>query len=367
MYGVYIHAPWCKRRCPYCAFNIYIDKNPPFKKWEELVVRDWNWAKQHWPTKPGTIYFGGGTPSLIPPDIIGSIITVINPRATEITIETNPEDITTDIISQYKTIGITRLSVGIQSFNKRFERILGRGSSIQQAHNAIHLIQQAQFASWSLDVMFGLPNQTIQELMKDLQTIIDIRPPHVSLYNLTYEPGTAFKNALERGVLKEPKEDTWIEMFYEIVQSLEEAGYEQYEISNFSLPDHRSKHNNAIWRNGHYAGLGPGSHGFLPDGRRTINPPNWNEWLCSAIPIIETPTKEQHVIDAILTWIRHKEGISIPTIEQMGYRFSNHLLKTMISNEFLLAKGDTILLGKKGLSVVDLITRRLVQDLTPIN
>jgi oxygen-independent coproporphyrinogen III oxidase len=366
MYGVYIHTPWCRRHCPYCAFNVYVEQDPPFKEWKEAVLRDWIWNEKYFPNKPSTLYFGGGTPSVIPPELIGELIDAINPGAIEITLEANPEDITAARLIEYQQCGVNRLSLGVQSFNSRFEKILGRGSSIHKAKEAIRLVQESNFRSWSFDLMFALPNQSLSEVTEDLVEILKVRPPHVSLYGLTYELGTPFRRALEKSALEEVPEDNWLKMFNEISSVLIKDGYERYEVSNFSLPNHRSIHNEAIWRNGHYAGLGPGAHGFLPNGDRTIQSKLWEQWISSTDPIIDHPTAEQQAIDAILTWIRHCDGISLTELGKFGYRLSYNRVQPLLSGAFLKQNGDRIILASKGVSVVDLITTQLVEDLTPI-
>ena len=299
--------------------------------------------------------------------MIADIISSINSDALEITLEANPEDITAQRLSVYKDIGITRLSLGVQSFNLRYERLLGRGCSIQQAKKAIHLIQQAEFDSWSLDLMFGLPDQTISELQADLSIILSIRPPHLSLYGLTYEEGTPFTRALAEGKLQDIGEDTWLTMFDQIATSLQQAGYKRYEVSNFCLPEHQAVHNEAIWRNGHYAGLGPGAHGFLHNGYRTHQSPSWDDWLKSSQPDIEIPSVQQHAIDAVLTWIRHRDGIPLEALTQLGFHFSFHRLEPLLSEGYVKREENTILLAKKGWSIVDSITKQLIAGLTPNN
>ena len=362
-FEVYIHSPWCKRRCPYCDFTVYIDNTPPFARRKDQILRNWEWNREYFQGTVSTIYFGGGTPSLLPLSILSDIIQVINPEANEITIEINPGTIQIAQLEQYVSIGINRVSLGIQSFQPRFEKLLGRGGTVQQARALIQAVRALPFQSWSLDLMFGLPDQTLEELLADLEEIIRIRPPHISLYGLMYKPGTPFYHARNSGKLKEIDTDVWEQMFDTIVLMLHQEGYHRYEVSNFCLPTHEAQHNEAIWMGKPYMGLGPSAHGFLPDGRRSQYPKAWHAWLESIPPMLEISTAEQLTIDLILTKIRHSAGFSIKEIQERGFDLDTNTIEYLIKTETINYNDGNIRLSSKGWILVDFITRRLIQAL----
>ena len=200
--GIYIHAPWCTLRCPYCSFTVYVDRNPPFEQWMRRILKNWQWNSkqlqldQH---QISSIYFGGGTPSLIPIRLLEEIISVL-PKTpnTEITIEMNPEDVTEEILQHYHSIGINRLSIGVQTFHPKHAKLLRRSHTVQQAHHILQVIKEGPIKNWSFDLIFGLPKQSLEDLCYDLDYITKLQPPHVSLYGLSYEEGTPLTRAVEQ-------------------------------------------------------------------------------------------------------------------------------------------------------------------------
>ena len=194
-YHVYIHALWCKSKCPYCDFTVYVDRPPPFTEWQNKNHRkDWHYTLQQSQWASGgakTIYFGGGTPSFSPHrHILATLIrTIRTSQTTEITVEVNPGDVSLQGLEDLKSIGVTRLSLGIQTFNRKHLRRLGRGNTPKDCIELLRWVEQSQFDSWSMDLMFGLPEQTLAELNQDIDVMLAVHPPHVSLYGLTYKEG----------------------------------------------------------------------------------------------------------------------------------------------------------------------------------
>ena len=170
-----------------------------------------------------------------------------------------------------------------------------------------------------MDLMFGLPEQTLAEFNEDIDVMLEVHPPHVSLYGLTYKEGTPLHKALNSGKIRAIDEEIWVEQFECIASRLEEAGYIRYEVSNFCQPPHQAQHNEGIWKNQHSMGLGPGSHGFWSNGTRTHYPTGWKEWLKCTTPLMENCSSEQKVLDWLITAIRHRDGIFMPTLQDMGY------------------------------------------------
>lgn len=369
-FHLYIHAPWCKRHCPYCDFTVYTDKFPPFEQWKEKILRDWN---QHQQTlslihAPDTIYFGGGTPSLVPTQILSEIITHISgTNTTEITIEVNPGDVNPKRLQEYRDMEINRLSLGVQTFHRDHLRRLGRASTPSDADQLIQWVKEAKFPSWSMDLMFGLPNQTLDEINEDLNRILHFEPPHLSIYGLTYKSGTPFHRALQSGQLKEIDEDLWVEMFERIAEQMSDAGYLRYEVSNFCKPPHVAHHNEGIWKNEPYIGLGPSAHGFWPNKSRTHYTSPWFDWLKQTQPHIESSTLEQQSIDWILTAIRHYEGIHLPTLKQIGFSLDQSDPMFPQISQHLILEPDRIRLAPSGWIVVNWITDKLLDIMQPIN
>ena len=371
-YHVYIHAPWCKSKCPYCDFTVYVERRPPFEEWTHKVITDWENTTETLslnPKGPETIYFGGGTPSLVPSALLATLIdTIRTPQTTEITLEVNPGDVSLQSLSNLKSIGVTRLSLGIQSFNRKHLRRLGRGNTPKDCMQLLEWVAQTEFDSWSMDLMFGLPDQTLRELHEDISHMLQANPPHVSLYGLTYKEGTPLHKALNNGKVIAIDEDIWIKQFESIASRLEDAGYIRYEVSNFCLPPHQAKHNEGIWKNEHYIGLGPGAHGFWPTGVRTQYPTSWKDWIGSSKPQSEVCTPEQRALDWLITAIRHKDGIYLPTLQDMGYtlKVSTEIRRLEAFHIGVTATQDYVKLTPKGWIFVDWITEVLVDALTPV-
>ncbi len=194
--------------------------------------------------------------------------------------------------------------------------------------------------------------------------MIEHRPPHVSLYGLTVEPGTPWERAVASGKLVPVGEDEWRAMYDRIVDRLEGAGWERYEVSNFALPGHRSRHNEAIWRGGHYAGLGPGAHGFLPDGERTVATAEPGAWLRSPIASRERPTPEQAAADRVLGQIRHRDGLDLESLRtELGASVDERALDLLVAGGLVSRRDDRVALTAEGFALADAVTRHVVQAL----
>jgi len=366
-FGIYVHHPWCVRKCAYCAFNVYTDPNPPFLDWKRGVLRDWEEEKQWLFDPPYSLYFGGGTPSLAPTEIIAALIDAFGPQpSAEITLEINPGDLNRDHLSKLHKSGVNRYSVGVQSFNPRFARLLNRSHTIADNHHLLHLFAELKPPTWSLDLMFGLPDQSLQELRWDLEQAMKHNPPHISIYGLTIEEGTPLATSVARGVTTIIDDEIWRDQFSYLMEFLEEEGYEQYEISNFARPGHRSKHNEHIWKNGHYVGLGPGAHGFRIDGRRTIQHPQWERWLSEDHLSVESPNAEQALIDMLITQLRHIEGFPLSKISEYGFSLDISALFELQKQGWISLKNNRICLEKKGRFFGDWISHKIIAQIYAI-
>ena len=267
--SLYIHIPFCHTKCPYCDFNTYAgieEQIPGYVKALCAEVSDWGAALDH--PRVGTVFFGGGTPSYLPVEQIGSILEMIR-RAfdvsadAEVTLEANPDDLTAGKLNAYLEMGVNRMSLGVQSLDDRLLGVLGRRHSAQAAVDAFRLIVEAGFENASIDLMYGLPRQTLEDWRTTLDGTLDLGPKHVSLYGLTLEGGTPMERWVEAGQLPQPDPDLAADMYLAAEEAMGAQGYRHYEISNWARPGHESRHNLIYWRNRSYLGVGPGAHSYL--------------------------------------------------------------------------------------------------------
>ncbi len=283
--GFYVHVPFCKTKCPYCDFNTYqgienlID---PFLPALTSEINCWGETLAHPPVK--SIFFGGGTPSYLPQGYIEQILAAIQSSyqveaGAEITIEANPGDLDAAACAGILAQGVNRLSIGVQSLDNDLLNLLGRRHQASEAIEAFETARQAGFDNVNLDLMYGLPNQSIEQWRHTLETLIDLRPEHISLYALTIEEGTPMHRWLDDGKIPEPDSDLAADMYQYARDTLASAGYHHYEISNWSLPDRACDHNLVYWENGPYLGVGPGAHSRLGDYRfwTVLSPRDYND------------------------------------------------------------------------------------------
>lgn len=318
MSGIYLHIPFCKKACNYCNFHFSTNQ----QKLEELVhaLAEEIKLQQHYLSDTvETIYFGGGTPSLLKPAHINLLLNTIqqyfkiNPAA-EITLEANPDDINPLILKEWKNLGINRLSIGIQSFHEADLQWMGRAHNALQARDCIQLAQEAGITNLSIDLIYGGPSLPHENWELNVKSAIDLGVPHLSCYALTVEPKTALALKINRQELPEIDTQHQSEQFSMLQSITANAGYEQYEISNFALPGKRSKHNSSYWSGDHYLGLGPSAHSFNGISRQW-NISNNSLYIQSIkkgdIPFeIEVLTPVQQTNEYIMTALRTVEGIS---------------------------------------------------------
>jgi putative oxygen-independent coproporphyrinogen III oxidase len=263
--SLYIHIPWCVRKCPYCDFNSHQARGAlPEKEYVAALIRDLELALPLvWGRKVYTVFFGGGTPSLLSGEGVAEIlrnVRMLLPLAldAEITLEANPGTVEAGRFAAYRDAGVNRLSMGIQSFSDAHLQALGRIHSAAEARLAIEIAQR-HFDNLNLDLMYALPRQTLDEALRDVQTALSFAPQHLSCYHLTLEPNTLF----HRNPPPLPDDDTSGEMQQRIEESLAAQGYQHYETSAFALPNRRSRHNLNYWQFGDYLGIGAGAHSKL--------------------------------------------------------------------------------------------------------
>ena len=267
--GIYVHVPYCRTICPYCDFNVYARKEHPWSQMVLSVERDLRRRAPLFEASPvGTIYFGGGTPSLAPATFFKAILRAIDQRLTveedaEISIEINPGTIAEGALDAWREAGINRLSLGWQSTRSSLMKVLGRDHTVDESMAAFKQSREAGFDNISLDLIFGVPGQTLNDLKADLECIESLAPDHVSIYEMTFHEGTPYARYLEKKRFAEVDDDRILEMTLLIEQSMQRLGFEHYEVSNFSKPGKRSRHNQRYWTGSSFLGLGPGAHSFV--------------------------------------------------------------------------------------------------------
>jgi oxygen-independent coproporphyrinogen-3 oxidase len=282
--GLYVHVPFCKTKCPYCDFNTYQGIEnliEPFLPAITSEITCWGDALAHPPVK--SVFFGGGTPSYLPQGDIERILVAIQSSfqvdpAAEISIEANPGDLDEAACAGILHQGVNRLSIGVQSLDNDLLNLLGRRHQASEAVEAFQSARQAGFDNVNLDLMYGLPNQSMEQWQKTLSSLIELTPEHISLYALTIEEGTPMHRWAAEGKIPEPDSDLAADMYQHAREVLAEAGYHHYEISNWSLPDRACEHNLVYWENGPYLGVGPGAHSRLGDYRfwTVLSPRDYN-------------------------------------------------------------------------------------------
>ncbi len=266
MAGIYIHIPFCKKACHYCNFHFSTQTNNIDGFIEALMI-EINLRKDYLKSPIQTIYFGGGTPSLLSFSQLKTITDAIRTQYVvndfiECTLEANPDDITEEQLQHWKQLGINRLSIGIQSFQKDALKWMNRAHEVEQSHKAIEAAQKAGFENISIDLIYGTPHYSRADLEADLNLIKEYAIPHVSCYALTVEEKTALQSMIQKGQMKNVVSEEQAAHFDIIVDFLNQQGYEHYEISNFAKPGHRSQHNSSYWKGAHYIGLGPSAHSY---------------------------------------------------------------------------------------------------------
>lgn len=293
-FGLYIHIPYCQAKCPYCDFNSYAAKRWPEAEYVEALVHELDHYAQQAPWRGAaiaTVFFGGGTPSLFAPASIEQLLSVAfahwhadDSAPPEITLEANPGTVSLEKLRALRAAGVTRLSVGVQSFHGHHLRRLGRIHDAAQAVAAVDQARRAGFENVGIDLIFALPEQTPAEWESDLAQACRLSPEHISAYNLTYEEGTPFAALRRQGVLRPLPEETEVAMFSGTQDILAAAGYTQYEISNYARSGYRCRHNLTYWRGGDYLGVGAGAHSYARATTAGANAPYGRRWSNERAP-----------------------------------------------------------------------------------
>ncbi len=371
--AVYIHWPYCARICPYCDFNVY--KGAQNAALVEAILKDLDhWRTQSGPRLITSIHFGGGTPSLLSATDIGRLIDRVDrlwglPDDAEVGLEANPQDQDSQRWEDYKAVGINRVSLGVQTFNDAALKRLGRDHDGEGGQKAVALAREI-FGNISLDLIFGWAEQTAADLNRDLNLALNLNPAHLSAYQLTIEPGTAFAKAQARGQERAVDNDKSA-LFYDLIETrLEGQGYDHYEVSNYAQPGFESRHNKAYWLAQDYVGVGPGAHGRITlEGRKHARaaadrPVDYiASVLVSGTGMAENEilSPEDRAAEYVLMGLRVKDGISLQTYKAItGEDFSSDRYEGLVTEGYLHLTGDRLSATKNGWLVLDHLTRTLL-------
>lgn len=332
MAGLYIHIPFCHSKCSYCDFYSMPDTKHT-DAYVDALIQEWHMRKSEISAPFTTVYIGGGTPSILPPEKLKRLVESLPcDNLTEFTIEANPEDVTIDYTRFISNLGINRVSIGIQSFSDTELKMINRRHSGKDAEEALLALRRGGIKNISGDLIYGLPGQTIISWQESLDRLVDSGVEHISAYSLSYEPGTRLHAMLSSGKIIETDEETVNEMYHRLTETLRKAGYEHYEISNFALPGKRAVHNSSYWHFTPYLGLGTAAHSF--DGttrranRRGIGA--YINAISAGNPFydVETESADELYNDYIITALRTAEGINKQHFsDQFGAKALDSLLE----------------------------------------
>ncbi len=374
-FSLYIHIPYCLVKCPYCDFNAYGVRKWPEEQYVEALGAELRHYADQAPWQGETVetvYFGGGTPSLFAPSSIGRLLqwaADLFPLAShpEVTLEADPASVTLDALHGFRAVGVNRLSFGVQSFQDPLLKTLGRLHSAEDGLRVLAWARAAQFSRISVDLIFGVPGQTVTLLEEDLSQAFAAAPDHISLYNLTYEEGTPFFTKKKNGQLHPVDEDEEVAMYAFIRERCLTQGYCHYEISNFARAGCASRHNSNYWKGGSYLGLGAGAHSFVRTpgwGRRWSNERKPKAYITRALAhgqtrsFDETLTREQARGEFLFLHLRQLAGLEFDAfMDRFGVNLADEFphVRDLVAEGLLSENPQRIALTSKGLMIADSI------------
>ena len=374
--GIYIHIPFCESRCIYCGF--YSTTQRAFHtRYVAALCREMEMRRDtivctssgKGTCEADTIYLGGGTPSVLPSEETGRILekayTIYGSEPREVTMEMNPDDITPQLVSDVRSFGVNRISMGIQTFSDERLRFLRRRHTASVARRAVDTVRHGGVDNVSIDLMFGFPGETLDDWRSDIEEALKLEPSHISAYCLMYEEGTPLYRMLKEGRTSPIGEDDYLAMYTELMDRLAAAGYEHYEISNFALPGRRAMHNSSYWHDTPYLGFGAAAHSYLGDSR------TWNaDSLAGYMEAIERGTlplegetidSDTHYNDLITTALRTREGLDLSRLSESHRQYALLNARESLAAGLLRKEGDRIMLTRKGLFVSDMVMSDLIK------
>lgn len=383
--SLYIHLPFCKTKCPYCDFASFTDKNQErYKSYFGALENEIEFRCRNFTQKQNlnTIFFGGGTPSIHHPSELEPLFKILAKYFnfddnTEITLEANPGTVDKNKLLGFKKLGINRLSLGVQTFSEELIGYLARGHSVQEACEIIELVKEIGFKSWSLDLIYGLPHQNLDQWQETIAKAISFNPPHISSYALSIEPSTPFgqiyKNSLHQDL---PQEESVVQMYMYLNKILEASSISRYEISNWSLSGHEARHNLCYWHAEEYYAFGLSAHGYV-DGNRYVNTRDFQVYIDKFKQrvkesknildqfqlfddeVIEVIDLDKKLEEIIFLNLRLKEGLVLsPKIEE---KINSDKLENFINQGFIEKTNNRLILTNDALMISNKIIFELIK------
>lgn len=374
--GIYVHIPFCKQKCKYCDFISFQCMEDKFEDYFKCLIKEIGDKSEETIDEIDTIYIGGGTPSIVPAEYIERVIKEIFDKYkvsknAEITIEVNPGTVDEEKLKKYLSIGINRISIGLQSTNDELLKMLGRIHTYKEFEDVYEKVRKVGFKNINVDLMIGLPNQTIDDVEESLERIINKNPEHISVYSLIVEENTKMFDLVNEGILKLPNEDLERKMYWRVKEILELNGYNHYEISNFSKVGFESKHNMNCWNQHDYFGFGVAAHSYF-DGMRYSNINDLkryienlkNEEAVYNVVFHEKQDKEEMMKEYMVLGLRKIEGVKISEfknkfVDNSLYVFRKELEK-LTKNDLVIIDEDKIQLTKRGLDFANMVWMEFV-------
>ncbi|MDX1585744.1 MAG: radical SAM family heme chaperone HemW [Balneolaceae bacterium] len=382
MSGIYLHIPFCKQACSYCDFYFVTRTGEREAFIESLVNEIRSYADTSYAeNKVETLYIGGGTPSLLSPAQLEQLVSAVHDtfetEIREFTLEMNPDDVTGEYLAGLRELGVNRASMGVQSFNPDLLSFMNRAHDRQEALKCLELLSKSGFRTFTVDLIYGNPGQSLQELEQDIRELLVFDPPHVSAYSLTIESGTRLGKQVELGRLKPPEDDKVSDHFMLLNERLANAGINRYEVSNYSKPGHEAIHNSNYWRHRNYLGMGPGAHSFWwgseSSATRWNNKADLRKYLefrqdngrNKLVEEKDVLDKQQLAEERLMMGLRTRDGITTKEMkERYGYRFSErqmeYLRNRASENKVEIGEDGRIGLTDKGIVIADAIILDLI-------
>ena len=370
--SAYVHIPFCTQICYYCDFSKVFIKNQPVDAYLQALIREFESYKIE---QLRTLYIGGGTPTAISAEQLDYLLSHLTKtldlsQLEEFTIEANPGDLTPDKIAVLEKSAVNRISLGVQTFNDKQLKRIGRSHNEAQIYESIDSLKGAGFDNISIDLIYALPGQTMADVKENVAKAIALDIPHLSLYSLILEHHTVFMNKMRRGKLNLPTEDLEADMFDYIIAKLESHGFEHYEISNFTKPGRESRHNLMYWDNAEYYGVGAGASGYV-DGVRYRNRGPIQHYLkgvAQGNPRLEEEvlTKQEMMEEEFFLGLRKKEGVSISRFEEkFAENFSNRygdIVEKLTRDGLVQVTDGRLRMTKKGLFLGDTVAEKFIVE-----
>ena len=370
--SAYVHIPFCTQICYYCDFSKVFIKNQPVDSYLEHLIEEYD---SYDIQKLRTLYIGGGTPTALSAPQLAFLLEKLTDKLDlsyleELTIEANPGDLDQEKIAVLKDSPVNRVSLGVQTFNDRMLKQIGRSHTEKDIYENISNLKKAGFDNISIDLIYALPKQTMEDVKINVAKAISLDIPHMSLYSLILENHTVFMNRMRRGKLPLPKEDLEAEMFEYIIAELEKAGFEHYEISNFSKPGFESRHNLMYWDNAEYYGIGAGASGYV-DGVRYKNHGPIRHYLQAveagnARVQEEMLTLKEKMEEEMFLGLRKKSGVSKKRFEEkFGLSFEDHygaVVSELTDQGLLVPDRDIVRMTKQGLFLGDTVAEKFILE-----